>query len=100
MKCSNMSRGESSGGGHSSLHYLFGSDEKQPNQAPPPNTTLSLLPPYGTDINPPLAAPSPSTTQVVRSSHHLGNVLTDRPSTKVKSVPGGHSSLGYLFGDK
>ena len=24
----------------------------------------------------------------------------DRPSTKVKSVPGGDSSLGYLFGDK
>ena len=26
--------------------------------------------------------------------------LQDRPSTKVKSVPGGDSSLGYLFGDK
>lgn len=24
----------------------------------------------------------------------------DRPSTKVRSVPGGDSSLGYLFGDK
>lgn len=24
----------------------------------------------------------------------------DRPSTKVKSAPGGDSSLGYLFGDK
>lgn len=27
-------------------------------------------------------------------------MIQNRPSTKVKSVPGGHSSLGYLFGDK
>lgn len=27
-------------------------------------------------------------------------IFQDRPSTKVRSVPGGDSSLGYLFGDK
>ncbi|TKY60656.1 SPIRAL 2 protein [Spatholobus suberectus] len=99
-----MRRGESSGGGQSSLNYLFGSEE-QPSQPPPPKTVS--LPPYGIDIdndNPPTAgrAPSSSTSQVIDRSQgqHLGNILTNRPSTKVKSVPGGHSSLGYLFGDK
>ncbi|ERN17916.1 hypothetical protein AMTR_s00047p00230680, partial [Amborella trichopoda] len=28
-----------------------------------------------------------------------GNFITDRPSTKVHSAPGGGSSLGYLFGN-
>ncbi|KAH1223340.1 Protein SPIRAL1-like 2 [Glycine max] len=99
-----MSRGESSGGGQSSLGYLFGSEEK-PNQPLP--TKTAPLPPYGIDIDnaaPPHAV-APSNTQLVVSNnrsqgHHLGNIVTDRPSTKVKSVPGGHSSLGYLFGDK
>lgn len=27
-------------------------------------------------------------------------IIQDRPTTKVNSVPGGDSSLGYLFGDK
>ncbi|XP_027362330.1 protein SPIRAL1-like 5 [Abrus precatorius] len=99
-----MSRGESSGGGHSSLGYLFGSEE-QPSQ-PLPTKTVSL-PPYGIDIDNGMSqhGVAPPTTQVVVSNNrsqgqHLGNVVTDRPSTKVKSVPGGHSSLGYLFGDK
>ncbi|XP_027344024.1 protein SPIRAL1-like 5 [Abrus precatorius] len=98
-----MGRGESSGGGQSSLKYLFGSEEQQ-SQPPPPKTVS--LPPYGVDLentneNPP-PAPPPSTTQVIDRSQgqHLGNILTTRPSTKVNSVPGGHSSLGYLFGDK
>ncbi|XP_061337806.1 protein SPIRAL1-like 5 [Gastrolobium bilobum] len=104
-----MSRGESSGGGQSSLKYLFGSEEKQPSQPPPPPKTVSL-PPYGIDIDGgdgdgngkhPVDGAS-STSQVIDRSQgqHLGNILTDRPSTRVKSVPGGHSSLGYLFGDK
>ncbi|KAG5058600.1 hypothetical protein AAZX31_05G196400 [Glycine max] len=84
-------RGESSGGGQSSLNYLFGSEERP--KPPPPKTVSYSLSPYGIDIdinhNPPTA-----------QGQHLGNVLTNRPSTKVKSVPGGHSSLGYLFGDK
>ncbi|KAK7406114.1 hypothetical protein VNO78_07731 [Psophocarpus tetragonolobus] len=100
-----MSRvGESSGGGHSSLGYLFGSEEK-PNQAQPLPIRTAPLPPYGIDIDNAMAPKVPSNAQLVVSNnrsqgHHLGNILTDRPSTKVKSVPGGHSSLGYLFGDK
>ena len=85
------SRGESSGGGQSSLNYLFGSEE-QP-KPPPPKTVSYPLPPYGIDID---NNHNPPTGQ----GQHLGNVLTNRPSTKVQSVPGGHSSLGYLFGDK
>ncbi|CAJ1927736.1 unnamed protein product [Sphenostylis stenocarpa] len=99
-----MSRGESSGGGHSSLGYLFGSEE-QPNQSQPTKTVS--LPPYGIEIDNtmlPHAVNPPNTQLVVTNNrsqgHHLGNIVTDRPSTKVKSVPGGHSSLGYLFGDK
>ncbi|XP_061356353.1 protein SPIRAL1-like 5 [Gastrolobium bilobum] len=100
-----MSRGESSGGGQSSLGYLFGSEE-QPNQ-PLPLKTVSL-PPYGIDIDKPSeggGAPSNTQTQATISNNqsqglHLGNFVADRPSTKVNSVPGGHSSLGYLFGDK
>ncbi|XP_020223130.1 protein SPIRAL1-like 5 [Cajanus cajan] len=90
-----MKRGESSGGGQSTLNYLFGSEELQScHQPPPPNPKPPLsLPPYGID-NPPNA---PASSQ----GQNLGNnILTNRPSTKVKSVPGGHSSLGYLFGDK
>ncbi|ESW30518.1 hypothetical protein PHAVU_002G159400 [Phaseolus vulgaris] len=99
-----MSRGESSGGGQSSLGYLFGSEEQQ-NQ-PQPTATVPL-PPYGVEIDNtmlPHAVNPPNTQLVVTNNrsqgHHLGNIVTDRPSTKVKSVPGGHSSLGYLFGDK
>ncbi|ESW32092.1 hypothetical protein PHAVU_002G292200 [Phaseolus vulgaris] len=90
-----MSRGERSGGGQSSLNYLFGSEEKP--KPSPPKTVSCSLPPYGIEMdnnNPPIAHPPPSQGQ------HLGNLLTNRPSTKVKSVPGGHLSLGYLFGDK
>ncbi|RDX73577.1 Protein SPIRAL1-like 1 [Mucuna pruriens] len=93
-----MSRGESCGGGHSSLGYLFGREEK-PNE-PLPTRTLPL-PPYGIDID--IDIDNVNTQLVVSNNssqgHHLGNIVTDRPSTKVKSVPGGHSSLGYLFGD-
>ncbi|RDX82809.1 Protein SPIRAL1-like 2, partial [Mucuna pruriens] len=88
-----MKRGESSGGGQSSLNYLFGSEEK-PSQPPPPKTVS--LPPYGIDID----NDNPSAARAPSQGQHLGNNLTNRPSTKVKSVPGGHSSLGYLFGDK
>ncbi|BAU00587.1 Protein SPIRAL1-like 5 [Vigna angularis] len=94
-----MSRGESSGGGQSSLGYLFGSEEQR--NEPQPTRTVSL-PPYGVEID---NTVNPPNTQLVVTNnrsqgHHLGNIVTDRPSTKVKSVPGGHSSLGYLFGDK
>lgn len=75
-----MSRGESSGGGQSSLNYLFGSDQEQPSQPPPPKTVS--MPPYGIDFhnhnhNPPTAR-APSTSQLIDPSQgqHLGNILT------------------------
>ncbi|KAL7167597.1 hypothetical protein ACSBR2_038121 [Camellia fascicularis] len=100
-----MSRGGSFGGGQSSLGYLFGSDEQKP--APPVSPTV-CTPPYGIDSTPekPPKSPPPPEKQNVSNNYHRaqgqnsGNFMTGRPSTKVKSVPGGDSSLGYLFGDK
>ncbi|QCD91680.1 protein SPIRAL1-like 5 [Vigna unguiculata] len=92
-----MSRGESSGGGQSSLGYLFGSEEQR-NEAQP--TTTLPLPPYGVEIDNTTVNPPNTQLVVTNNRSQLGNIVTDRPSTKVKSVPGGHSSLGYLFGDK
>ncbi|XP_059443994.1 protein SPIRAL1-like 5 [Corylus avellana] len=96
-----MSRGGSFGGGQSSLGYLFGSDEK-PSAAPPPRTVNP--PPYGvdtiTDQKPPSEKDKVSNNYHRAEGQNSGNFITDRPSTKVKSVPGGDSSLGYLFGDK
>ncbi|KAI9108377.1 hypothetical protein K1719_020616 [Acacia pycnantha] len=106
-----MKRGESSGGGKSSLGYLFGSEEEAKEKSK--KCTVSSLPPYGIDVpsnyTDQTMALSPSSSQNPQhvshafsraQGHHVGTFLTDRPSTKVKSVPGGDSSLGYLFGDK
>ncbi|MBA0718737.1 hypothetical protein Golax_006467, partial [Gossypium laxum] len=102
-----MSRGWSYGGGQSSLGYLFGADER-PNA---PTVTPPIQPPYGIDITPENPPPQykPSSEQQTEKNttnnyqrakgQNAGNFITDRPSTKVKSVPGGDSSLGYLFGD-
>ncbi|MBA0744370.1 hypothetical protein Gogos_006997, partial [Gossypium gossypioides] len=102
-----MSRGWSYGGGQSSLGYLFGADE-QPSA---PTVTPPIQPPYGIDITPENPPPQykPSSEQQTEKNttnnyqrakgQNAGNFITDRPSTKVKSVPGGDSSLGYLFGD-
>ncbi|OAY60662.2 protein SPIRAL1-like 5 isoform X1 [Manihot esculenta] len=99
-----MSRGGSYGGRQSSLGYLFGSEE----QPTPPPSRIANLPPYGIDTISEEKPPSNSSSekQKVSNNYHRaqgqnsGNFITDRPSTKVKSVPGGDSSLGYLFGDK
>ncbi|KAK4559314.1 protein SPIRAL1-like 5 [Quercus suber] len=107
-----MSRGGSYGGGQSSLGYLFGSDEQPSTASPPPRPVNP--PPYGIDstttttttTEKPPDSRSPTEKQKVSNNYHRaqgqnsGNFITDRPSTKVKSVPGGDSSLGYLFGDK
>ncbi|KAL0297595.1 UNVERIFIED_CONTAM: protein SPIRAL1-like 5 [Sesamum radiatum] len=104
-----MKRGGSSGGGQSSLGYLFGSDSKQKKEAPP--TPLPYTPPYGIDMGnekPPESPPPPSLDKTSKVSNNYnrvqgqnsGNFITGRPSTKVTSAPGGDSSLGYLFGDK
>ncbi|KAG6688523.1 hypothetical protein I3842_11G129600 [Carya illinoinensis] len=103
-----MSRGGSYGGGQSSLGYLFGSHDEKPGASPPTRTVDP--PPYGIDTNStdqkPPDARSPTEKEKVSNNYpraqgqNTGNFITDRPSTKVKSVPGGDSSLGYLFGDK
>ncbi|RDX77443.1 Protein SPIRAL1-like 2, partial [Mucuna pruriens] len=101
-----MGRGVSSGGGQSSLGYLFGSGEAptpkpatnnaQPevqavNNAPPSKPAAAA--PKTFDPNKPAGINSHST-----DGQNTGNFITDRPSTKVHAAPGGGSSLGYLFG--
>ncbi|XP_059303732.1 protein SPIRAL1-like 1 isoform X2 [Lycium ferocissimum] len=105
-----MGRGVSSGGGQSSLGYLFGDGE-----APKPTTNKVAAPPTTSDPQKPTATePAPNVNNQVPAGiqqgrnannyfradgQNTGNFLTDRPSTKVHAAPGGGSSLGYLFGD-
>ncbi|XP_028761950.1 protein SPIRAL1-like 1 [Neltuma alba] len=100
-----MGRGVSSGGGQSSLGYLFGSGE-----APKPAENNAPAPAEGQVVNnePPSKKASPPVDvnkQAPAGIHsnkvdgqNTGDFITDRPSTKVHSAPGGGSSLGYLFG--
>ncbi|KAF5774801.1 putative protein SPIRAL1 [Helianthus annuus] len=110
-----MNKRRSSGGGQSSLGYLFGSDDllgqQQKDQSKVPVSPV-CMPPYGTDKEEklPEKLPTPHKKDDTGSSSNYiyhgdgdkssGFLVTDRPSTRVKSVPGGDSSLGYLFGDK
>ncbi|KAJ0536301.1 putative protein SPIRAL1 [Helianthus annuus] len=113
-----MGRGVSSGGGQSSLDYLFGSGEPKPTTAgkaevaaaapPPPKPTASEPPPKPTAVvpQPDITKQIPAGIQGTQTNNYFraegqntGNFLTDRPSTKVHAAPGGGSSLGYLFGD-
>ncbi|KAL8138769.1 hypothetical protein V2J09_004770 [Rumex salicifolius] len=111
-----MKRGESYGGGQSSLGYLFGSPNEQSNPNNQPHPSHSPLdPPYGTDTttdhtqnpkddlsqspDPTQSDPNPKDPKTAQRGNSLGSFIMGRPSTKVKSVPGGSSSLGYLFGD-
>ncbi|CAA2981158.1 protein SPIRAL1-like 2 [Olea europaea var. sylvestris] len=115
-----MGRGVSSGGGESSLGYLFGGGEA--SQVPDPKTAanngetpLQNQAPVRSNAAPEkpsiVAPPADSNKQIpagIQGSQknnyfradgqNAGNFLTDRPSTKVHSAPGGGSSLGYLFG--
>ncbi|CAH2066318.1 unnamed protein product [Thlaspi arvense] len=107
-----MGRGVSAGGGQSSLGYLFGSGE-----APKPavNTAQAETQPApsSSPAQPKAAAPKPADTinqgpaglnsnsannYMRADGQNTGNFITDRPSTKVHSAPGGGSSLNYLFG--
>ncbi|KAJ0106199.1 hypothetical protein Patl1_18921 [Pistacia atlantica] len=118
-----MGRGVSSGGGQSSLGYLFGSGE-----APKPTGNTSEAPKVQAEVAkptaaaPPAAAPSaiapsasppsgdagkqiPAGVPGNKANNYFradgqncGNFLTDRPTTKVHAAPGGGSSLNYLFG--
>ncbi|KAI3825624.1 hypothetical protein L1987_07135 [Smallanthus sonchifolius] len=110
-----MGRGVSSGGGQSSLNYLFGSGgEPKPTtvstdnaEAPPSQTQVATTtepPPKPTQ--PDIAKQIPAGIQSSKLNNYIradgqntGNFITDRPSTKVHAAPGGGSSLGYLFGD-
>nr|GEX09426.1 protein SPIRAL1-like 1 [Tanacetum cinerariifolium] len=115
-----MGRGVSSGGGQSSLDYLFGSgDEPKPSkgnaEAPAPapasqvhaaGTTEPTPKPAAAVTLPDIAKQVPAGVQSSKLNNYIradgqntGNFLTDRPSTKVHAAPGGGSSLGYLFGD-
>ncbi|KAJ4710765.1 Protein SPIRAL1-like [Melia azedarach] len=95
-----MGRGVSSGGGQSSLGYLFGSGE-----APKPTATEGKAVNNGTPSKPAAPQPVDITKQIPAGinsmradNQNTGNFITDRPSTKVHAAPGGGSSLGYLFG--
>ncbi|CAK9313137.1 unnamed protein product [Citrullus colocynthis] len=112
-------RGVSSGGGQSSLGYLFG-DGEAPNagapkggrQAPPPSNegktvskpavtkpAATASPPADVTKQIPAGIHSSSSNNYLRADgQNTGNFITDRPSTKVHAAPGGGSSLDYLFG--
>ncbi|KAL7599719.1 protein SPIRAL1-like 1 [Lactuca sativa] len=115
-----MGRGVSSGGGQSSLDYLFGSGgepkptavstgntESPPTQVhvaateppPPPKTAAPITPPDITKQIPAGIQSSKLNNYIRADGQNTGNFITDRPSTKVHAAPGGGSSLGYLFGD-
>ncbi|KAJ1381952.1 protein SPIRAL1-like 1 [Sesbania bispinosa] len=103
-----MGRGVSSGGGQSSLGYLFGGGETASNvqgannQGQPVNggrtqNASVASPPVDKQI--PAGIPGCLKNNYHRADgQNCGNFLTDRPSTKVHAAPGGGSSLGYLFG--
>ncbi|CAN6240588.1 unnamed protein product [Urochloa humidicola] len=119
-----MSRGAmSSGGGRSSLGYLFEPEEttlyhktvKSNQEADKMNSVKDdnkmigaevdqepqqLPPPKKEVSNPILSSNRPCniyhTSQSSNSSRFL---ITDRPSTRVSCAPGGQSSLGFLFGE-
>ncbi|KAH7416100.1 hypothetical protein KP509_14G075300 [Ceratopteris richardii] len=112
-----MGRGVSYGGGQSSLGYLFGADEPskgnasgtsgpgtQPTAAPAAKETPENQ--STAKVTPENAVPEIAAGQLGNNPNNYhradgqntGNFITDRPSTKVHSAPGGGSSLGYLFG--
>ncbi|KAH0860771.1 hypothetical protein HID58_089032 [Brassica napus] len=121
-------RGINSGGGESSLGYLFGSGKSVSKPTKPAvNTSFTTTTTTPTTTNGAGGRLTTTTTTNtitgdknmteeekkkemsagVRGSpnnylrtegQNCGNFLTDRPSTKVHAAPGGGSSLGYLFG--
>ncbi|PIA63131.1 hypothetical protein AQUCO_00200869v1 [Aquilegia coerulea] len=105
-----MGRGVSSGGGQSSLGYLFGSGEAPKPSAPVPQSEApaaetvvpkkSASPPVDNSKQIPAGIQGSQANNYFRADgQNTGNFITDRPSTKVHAAPGGGSSLGYLFGD-
>ncbi|KAH9607009.1 hypothetical protein KSS87_013784 [Heliosperma pusillum] len=111
-----MGRGVSSGGGKSSLDYLFGSGEapkaaaSKPAASNAPVTTVRDAPSVPTEKPAnqsaearqtpaiPAGVNRPTNNYHRAEGQNTGNFITDRPSTKVAAAPGGGSSLDYLFG--
>ncbi|EEF47743.1 protein SPIRAL1-like 1 [Ricinus communis] len=114
-----MGRGVSSGGGQSSLGYLFGSGEApkptnnntveaapapvpaSQNTGPVASNAPAQKPASPAEVNKqiPAGVPATATNNYFRADgQNCGNFLTDRPTTKVHAAPGGGSSLDYLFG--
>ncbi|KAL9257023.1 SPIRAL1-like 1-like protein, partial [Drosera capensis] len=109
-----MGRGVSSGGGQSSLGYLFGGGEapkKAADNTPAPSgegqlvkevpSIKSVANPRPIDVNKQIPAgihSSNSNNYFRAEGQNSGNFITDRPTTKVHAAPGGGSSLDYLFG--
>ncbi|KNA07270.1 hypothetical protein SOVF_173450 [Spinacia oleracea] len=109
-----MGRGVSSGGGQSSLGYLFGSGEAPKPAATKAPANVCAEPVIKEAARPAPAADNPQPTDLKKGvpagvnsninnyyradGQNTGNFITDRPSTKVHAAPGGGSSLGYLFG--
>ncbi|KAF8106184.1 hypothetical protein N665_0145s0005 [Sinapis alba] len=106
-------RGVNSGGGESSLGYLFGSGESVSKLNKPTANTTTTTTTTTTNITTGdknkteeeekkkemSAGVRGSPNNYLRTEgQNCGNFLTDRPSTKVHAAPGGGSSLGYLFG--
>ncbi|KAL0889558.1 hypothetical protein Bca101_013541 [Brassica carinata] len=111
-----MGRGNSCGGGQSSLNYLFGGGDAPPPPKPvpaptaePTNRTAAPAPvpvtaTATTTVEPaiinkeiPAGIKTPVNNYARAEGQNTGNFLTDRPSTKVHAAPGGGSSLDYLF---
>ncbi|CAH8387576.1 unnamed protein product [Eruca vesicaria subsp. sativa] len=108
-----MGRGNSCGGGQSSLNYLFGGGGDAPPPKPSPAPTSEPAPAPVTATAPTTATTSVEPAKINKEipagiktpvnnyaraeGQNTGNFITDRPSTKVHAAPGGGSSLDYLF---
>ncbi|XVF03180.1 hypothetical protein REPUB_Repub04eG0238900 [Reevesia pubescens] len=103
-----MGRGVSSGGGQSSLGYLFGGGEA-PKPATNNTQAAPAAPTEAPAVSKPAPAPAPQPVDITKqipaginststNDQNTGIFITDRPSTKVQAAPGGGSSLSYLFG--
>eukprot|EP00897_Mesotaenium_endlicherianum_P008293 jgi/Mesen1/7492/ME000039S06701 len=105
-------------GGESSLGYLFGGGADKPAAVVPvQQKTIAVTPveakpaPLSNATNRECSAKPHEVNQAnavplgrdfnnyARSEgQNTGNFITDRPSSRVLSAPGGSSSIGYLFG--
>ncbi|KAL6651252.1 hypothetical protein ACP70R_010177 [Stipagrostis hirtigluma subsp. patula] len=123
-----MSRGGSSGGGRSSLGYLFepveiisyhtpkSKQEAEKNISADDHSSAKgdkmiadegdqeplhpVPPPKKEDSNPIVSHRPCNIYHTSQLSYNSGLLITDRPSTRVRCAPGGPSSLGFLFGEE